>query len=156
MFNEQVKPYIMSLARRSFMHTSEATARYQWIPNPSTFKDLSISTLNWCLEFVAEAFSKPRKEPGQDSPQSSVRVDQIFVLSATTDPHRRMTRRKKKLVEAERSQTSDNHDFETENGYLPVGKLWTVEEVTKQMKHEIPELLKALLPLEFKVNMPEN
>lgn len=142
------------LAKRPFLRTSDAKARHRWLPNSSAYSARGVSALEWRLEIVAEAFHKTRQGPGEETPQSSVRVDQIFVLSAVPKAGQ-VTRQLTRLVQnAQQEYTNATSGLSTHNGYLRRREFWNIAELQEQMKEGLPETLKGLLPIEFKVRSP--
>lgn len=112
--------------------------------------------LQWVPEIVGEAFTRSPKE-ADGSRIAGVRVDKIFVLSASVNKDARETRSYTRNVKSYLPNADSKKDLPITsiNKYLPRYAVWdgnSVAEANRERQNRVEvEVLKGMLPVEFKV-----
>ncbi|KAJ3541497.1 hypothetical protein NM688_g6074 [Phlebia brevispora] len=120
----------------------------KWVPLASHYHRLPVSGLKFHAELLGETYAKDPM-----GRLSGVRVDKLFVVSATisSNAYLSSTRKGEGVLEALKDQsTVDGRKIKSTNAYLGRNEIWAVEGSTKRTMKEIEGACKALLPIEIK------
>lgn len=126
-----------------------------WIePNGLKLYHHEARALTWEPEVVGEAFTRSPKGQRLSGglKLSGVRVDKIFVLSASINNEAPNTRAHRRKVNTYVDNNTDHFKIDSVNTYLNRGTVWNGDIVQDaiQQKRQVG-ILKGMLPVEFKV-----